>query len=217
VLAAAKSGTGPRGRDIERFAVAMAATLEDALAAYRSAEVTPGDSRFTPAAALNRLALDALTPWDADGAAREAALALARRCQQDAAERQARSPTVSGAMLLPESLLVQGLLDGSLGQAGDAGQVAYEHLAEAYANTLEELALKTANIDAMVSQMALLSLFFDALGVVRDDDTLRRTAQRLQDLAQLLQPGRERRAPPPAPARAAARKTARHPVARKRK
>ena len=49
----------------------------------------------------------------------------------------------------------------------------------------------------------------------RDDDALRRTAQRLQDLAQVLQPGRERREPPPAPARAAARKAARHAVARK--
>ena len=38
----------------------------------------------------------------------------------------------------------------------------------------------------MVSQMALLSLFFDALAMLRDDDALRRTAQRLQDLAQVL-------------------------------
>jgi hypothetical protein len=118
-------------------------------------------------------------------------------------------------VLLPESLLVESLLDGSLGRAGDAGQVADEHLAQAYAETLAELSLKPANIDTMVSQMALLSLFFDALGMLRDDDALRRTAQRLQDLAQLLQPGRERREPPPAPARAAARTAARHAVAKK--
>jgi hypothetical protein len=130
-------------------------------------------------------------------------------------QRQASSPTVWGAVLLPESLLVESLLEGSLGRAGDAGQVAYEHLARAYSDTLAELSLKPANIDTMVSQMALLSLFFDALGMLRDDDALRRTAQRLQDLAQLLQPGRERRAPPLALARAAARKAARHAVARK--
>jgi hypothetical protein len=210
-----QTGNGGRDREIQRSAEAMAATLEQAVAAYRSAEGTPGDSHFTPAAALNRLALDALTPWDPDGVAREAALALAQRCREDAAARQARSPTVWGAVLLPESMMVESLLDGSLGRAGDAGQVAYEHLAQAYSDTLAELSLKPANVDTMVSQMALLSLFFDALGMVRDDDALRRTAQRLQDLAQLLQPGRERREPPPAPARAVARKAARHAVAKK--
>jgi aspartate oxidase len=119
-------------------------------------------------------------------------------------------------VLLPDSLLVESLLDGSLGRAGDPGQAAYERLAQAYAETLAELSLKPANVDTMVSQMALLSLFFDALGMVRDDDGLRRTAQRLQDLAQLLQPGRVRRAPPPAPARAVARTAARHAAARKK-
>jgi hypothetical protein len=216
LAAAGQSGNGARERAIQRSAEAMAATLEQAIAAYRGAEGMPGDSRFSPAAALNRLALDALTPWNPDGVARDAALALARRCREDAAQRQARSPTVWGAVLLPDSLLVESLLDGSLGRAGDPGQAAYERLAQAYAETLAELSLKPANVDTMVSQMALLSLFFDALGMVRDDDGLRRTAQRLQDLAQLLQPGRVRRAPPPAPARAVARTAARHAAARKK-
>ena len=225
LLAAAGEGgklaNGPRERDIQHSAEAMAATLEQAVAAYRSAEGMPGDSRFSPAAALNRLALDALTPWSPDGVDRDAALALAQRCREDAALRQAKSPTVSGAVLLPESLLVESLLDDSLGRAGDGGQVAYEHLAEAYSTTLAELSLKPANIDTMVSQMALLSLFLDALGMLRDDDALRRTAQRLQDLAQVLQPGRERREPPPARAAIRAAKPAgpkaATKVARKRK
>ncbi len=51
----------------------------------------------------------------------------------------------------------------------------------------------------MVSQMAPLSLLLDALAMLRDDDALRRTGQRLQDLAQVLQPGRERREPPSRP------------------
>ncbi|SMP65865.1 CHAT domain-containing protein [Noviherbaspirillum suwonense] len=214
LAAAGQDGNGERERDIQRNAEVMAATLEQAVAAYRNAEGTPGDSRFTPAAALNRLALDALTPWT-DGAARDAALALAQRCREDAVQRQAKSPTVWGAVLLPESLLVESLLDGSLGRAGDAGQRAYEHLAQAYSDTLAELSLKPADIDTMVSQMALLALFFDALAMLRDDDALRRTAQRLQDIAQLLQPGRERREPPAAPDRAVARKAARHAVAKK--
>ena len=213
LAAAGQDAVDARERDIQRTAEAMAATLEQAVAAYRSAEGMPGDSRFNPAAALNRLALDALTPWNPDGVARDAALALAQRCREDAVQHQAKNPTVWGAMLLPESLLVETLLDGSLGRAGDAGQAAYEHLAKAYSQTLAELSLKPASIDTMVSQMALLSLFFDTLGMLRDDDGLRRTAQRLQDLAQVLQPGRERREPPPAPA--AARKAARHAVARK--
>jgi hypothetical protein len=221
VLAAAQAGDGGREPEIRRAAEAMAATLDDAAAAYRGAEGRPGDSRFIPAAALNRLALDALRPWNPDGVEREAALALARRCRQDAAQGQARSPTVRGAMLLPEALLVESLLDGSLGQAGDAGQSACERLGRAYADTLAEFGLKPAGIDAMVSQISLLSLFFDALGLVRDDDALRRTGQRLQDLAQLLQPGRERRPAPPARAAiGAARRAAPKAVsktARKRK
>ncbi|MET0963127.1 MAG: CHAT domain-containing protein [Noviherbaspirillum sp.] len=212
LAAAQRSGNGARERDIRRYAEAMAATLEDAVAAYRSGEGAPGDSHFTPSAALNRLALDALTPWDADGAGRDAALALAQRCRQDAAQRQAQSPTMWGAVLLPESLLVESLLDGSLGLPGDAGQNAYDQLAQAYSETLAELSLKPAHIDSMVSQMALLSLFSDALAMVRGDESLRRSARRLQDLAQLLQPGRERRAPPPPPARAAVRTAARHAV-----
>ena len=210
LAAAERSGNGGRERDIRRYAEAMAATLEDAVAAYQSGEGAPGDSHFTPSAALNRLALDALTPWDANGVGRDAALALAQRCRKDAAERQAHSPTMWGAVLLPESMLVESLLDGSLGRPGDAGQTAYDHLAEAYSETLAELSLKPAHIDSMVSQMALLSLFYDALAMVRDDDALRRTARRLQDLAQLLQPGRERRAAPAAPARIAVRAAARH-------
>jgi len=204
--AAVRRGNGEGKPEIKRAAETMAAALQDAIAAYRSAEATPGDSRFTPAAALNRLALDALTPWNPDGVDREAALALARRCQQDAAQRQARSPTVRGAMLLPESLLVESLLDGSLGQPGEAGQSTYERLAQAYADTLAELGLNPANIDAMVSQLSLLSLFYDALGMVRNDAALRRTAQRLQDLAQLLQPGRERREAPPVAKKARVRR-----------
>ena len=66
---------------------------------------------------------------------------------------------------------------------------------------------RSADIDTTVSQMALLSPFFDALTMLRDDDALCRTAQ-------VLQPGRERREPPPAPVRAAARKAAWHAVAR---
>ena len=175
----------------------MAATLEQAAAAYRRAEGIPGDSRFNPSAALNRLALDALTPGNRDGGA----------C----------NPTIRDAMLLPESLQVESLLDGSLGRAGDPGQAALERLAQAYTEILAEPTLRPADVDAMVSQPALLSRFFDALGLVRDDAGLRRTADRLQDLAQLLQPARKRRQPPPAPARAAARKAARHAVAKRGK
>jgi hypothetical protein len=124
----------------------------------------------------------------------------------------------------PGSLLVECLLEGSLGQPGDAGQAAYDALAQSYAQTLPEVSLKPAQVDAIVSQIELLALFCDALAMVRNDDALRRTAQRLLDLAQLLQPGRPRRAPPPAMARAAAKDaapkdaapTARRSPARKR-
>ena len=215
LAAAVGSGNSVREREIRRSAEAMAATLEQAAAAYRRAEGLPGDSRFNPAAALNRLALDALTPGNRDSVARGAALALAQRSRDDATQRLARSPTARDAMLVPESMLVESLLDGSLGRTAAAGQAAFERLAQAYADTLAEPSLTPADIGAMASQLALLSLFCDALGLVRDGEALRRTAERLQDLAQLLQPARKRRQPPPAPARAAAKKAARNAAAKR--
>jgi len=199
VLATAQRRGNGRRQEIRRDAEAMAAALENAVAAYRRGEGTPGDSRFMPKSALNRLALQALMPWDAAG--REAAIALAQRCRQEAQERQARNPSLWGAMMQPDALLVERLLDGSLGQPN--GQAAYDALAQAYTETLAEVSLKPAQVDSIVSQMELLSLFCDALAVVRNDDALRRTAQRLLDLVQLVQPGLQRRTAP-VPAQAAA-------------
>ncbi len=64
---------------------AMRAALVASVRAYQHAEGRPGDSRFAPYGILNRLALDALTPWK-NSAERDAAVALAEQCRDFAAQ-----------------------------------------------------------------------------------------------------------------------------------
>src|SRR5213075_570079 len=84
--------------------------------AYRSAETGRSDGRLYPFLALNRLALDALTPWES-AEAKDAAIALAQRCRQVAVIGFAASPSVGEAAMQADSLLVERLIDGSFGAA----------------------------------------------------------------------------------------------------
>lgn len=197
----------------------MTACLERAVAAYRSAEGRPGSSDFSPYHALNRLALDALTDWSGP-ASRDAAIELAQQCRRAAAQGFSLSPTLWDAITQPEALLVERLLDGSLGRAGDAGRAVLEDIARAYADAMLNVTVKPSQIDAMASQMELVSRLCDALALVQfDDEALARTATRLVELTQRLQPGRTPRddrphAAPDRPAVAVAG-TALQPVANK--
>ena len=203
--------TGRLGEADKRVVSAeMTACLLAAVAAYQSAEGSPGSSQFSPYHALNRLALDALTEWSSP-ASRDAAIELAQQCRRAAAQGFAISPSLWDAVTQPEALLVERLIDGSLGLPGDAGRAVFEDVARAYADAMLNVTVKPSQIDAMVSQMELLSRLCDALSLAQfDDEALYRTATRLIDLAQRLQPGRtprddrpHRSAPEPtAPARA---------------
>ncbi len=179
-------------------AEAMAQALLKSVAAYWSGEGTPGDSRFAPYSVLNRLALDALTPWE-DPAQRDAAIALAEHCHQTAVQAYARCPNPWDAMLQPETLLVEHLLDQSLGLAGAAGQEAFDKLAGAYRDAMLNISLKPIQLDSILSQMELLAIFFDALSLVTGQTSSGRTAQRLLDLVQQVQPGRPCRRDHPSP------------------
>ncbi|MEP7102527.1 MAG: CHAT domain-containing protein [Burkholderiales bacterium] len=168
----------------------MVACIEKAVAAYQSAEGSPGSSRFSTYHALNRLALDALTEWESP-AARDAAIELAQQCRKAAAQGFSITPTLWDAITQPEALLVERMIDGSLGRAGDAGRAVFEDLARAYGDAMLNMTIKPSQLDAMVSQMELLSRLCDALSLVQfDDEVLARMATQLIELAQRVQPGR---------------------------
>lgn len=171
----------------------MQQALVDAREAYRQGEGVAGDARFKPYNALNRLALDALTPWpekeDERDAAVAAAVAFARQCRQAAAQDFGRSRTFWDAIMQPEALLVERLLDGSLGQLGDAGKVALNEVLQAYREALSNLTATPTELDSMVSQMNLMATFCDALYVAGGDEAWQRVADALLELVQRLQPG----------------------------
>ncbi len=187
----------------------MTACLQKAIAAYQSAEGDPGSSDFSPVHALNRLALDALTEWPSP-ATRSAAVELAQQSRRAAAQGFAASASVWEAVWQAEALLVERLIDGALGRAGDAGRAVFEEVTRAYADAIANVTTRPSQIDAIAAQMELLSRLCDALSLAQfDDEALARTAARLLELAARVQPGRPPRsdrpakksaAPAPAPA-----------------
>jgi hypothetical protein len=195
----------------KRAAAEMRKFVGYAIDAYRAGEGNPGGSHFSPYHALCRLMLDALMPVP-DPAAQQTALELARQCGASAAQAFAAAPNVWDAVIQPESLLVEHLIDGSLGRRGDDGDKALAAVAQAYTQALGNITVKPTQLDSMATQMELLSRLADALSLdAGDDGALWRSAARLLDLAQRLEPerrGRSDRPPAPKPAPAAARKRA---------
>jgi hypothetical protein len=173
--------------------VNMQEALTDAVEAYREGEGVTGDARFKPYNALNRLALDALTPWPPDKGEREAsiasAVALAQRCRQAATQDFARSGAFWDAIMQPEAILVGHLLDGSLGQPGEAGKAALNEVVQAYTEALSNLTATPTELDSVVSQMNLLATFCDALYVADGEQARTRTADALLEVVQKIQPG----------------------------
>ena len=100
------------------------------------------------------------------------------------------------------------LIDGSFGAAGEAGQVVFDEVARAYADAMSNLTIKPSQIDSVVSQMELLSRFYDAMWLIQRDAALLRVADRLLELARRLQPGRPQREDRPDRASAASGTTA---------
>jgi len=188
--------------DVAASGKAMAAALAASTAAYRAAERNPGNGQFSAYHALNRLAIEALGPEAADSP-RATAIEVARQCA-NAATQAKPSGIVDpwDEIMQAEALLVERLLDGTLGSTGDAGQAVLNEIAGAYALSLSNVIVKPSQIDSMESQMELLSRFADALSLVGEDPKrrlpLRRIADRLLDLAKRLHPGRKSRSDRPA-------------------
>jgi hypothetical protein len=177
--------------------------LKNSVEAYRSAEGSPGGRSFKVYNALNRLALDALTPWKPPEE-RETAIELAQQCRRTAAQDFAAEPEYWNAVNQAEARLVERLLDRSLGLDGQAGRAVFDELVGDYTDALSNVTVRPSELDSTVVQMELLSRFYDALAVERpDDDALPRTAGQLLALAAQLMPNRPARTDRPKRARAA--------------
>ena len=171
--------------------------LQQAIHAYQSAEGSPGSSHFVPYLSLNRLALDALTEW-ASPAVRDAAIALAQQCRQSADQDFTDESGTWGAVTQPEAMLVEHLIKGTLGRDDDTGRVIFEEIAKAYADATNNITVKPSQIDAIVTQMDLISRFCDALSQgPGGSEAMALTADRLTELARRLQPGRTPRSDRP--------------------
>ena len=176
----------------------MIEALKQSTEAYRASEGFPGSANFNLYMALNRLTLDALTDW-ATPAAKDAALVLVQQCRQLAHERAERSDDAWDAMMPSDALLTQRLLEGSLGRADEVGTATFEELAAAYEAAFSSVAVKPAQLYAVVKQLEIMSRFCDALSLVQQrDEALRRTADRLLQLVQRIQPRRGPRGDRPA-------------------
>jgi hypothetical protein len=182
----------------------MREAIGHAVDAYRSGEGSPGGSRFSPYHALNRLMMEALLPGPEGG--RQAAVELARQCGAGGARGYAAAPNAWDAVIQCEAVLVEHLIDGSLGQEGDEGSQAFAAVAQANAEALGNVSVKPSQLDSMATQLELLSRLADALSLdAAEGAALWRSASRLLELAQRLQPERGVRSDrPPAPKPAAA-------------
>ena len=183
---------------------AMVTALKASVAAYGRDAGSLGSDQFSGYLTLNRLALDALTPWEGDELKRDA-IELARQCATSAEQVYARSANVWEAVMQPEALLVEKLIEGDLGKPGDAGQAVLDGIVGAYVQSLTNVTIKPVQVDSMASQMELLSRFCDALMLTYagnaevDGHVLYRTASRLIELQQRLRPGWPQRKDRPSP------------------
>ena len=195
---------GPRNDAAE----AMRDALKRSTEAYARDEGKPGSGRFDSYLALNRLQLQALVAWPADGVAADPAegVDLAQQCRLEAQARYASEGDPWSAVMQSDAALTEALLNSSLGLAGDAGQAAIDKLSASYAATLANLTLRPSQLDSVVTQMELLSRFGDALWLGGSDVSLYRAASRLLELRERIRPGARPRGDRPPPAAGSAAK-----------
>jgi len=147
----------PPGSERDQAADAMDAALQQSASFYGQGEGLPGSPAFRPYNALNRLAIEALL-CSAD-ANPQAAVELARHCRRAAGEAYGRSASLWDAIMDPESLLVERLLDQSLLQPGEAGEGACAEVVRAYREALSNLTVTPRQFDSVRAQWRLLSTF----------------------------------------------------------
>ena len=178
---------------------AIGRKMEEALAcsaaAYRTVESSAQDGSLDAYLALNRLAIDLLTPWDS-AELKDAAIAMAIRCRQVSAQKFAVSSSIWDAAMQADAVLVERLIDGSFGAANaDTRNATFEEVVKAYFDALSNLTIKPSEFESVVAQMELLRTFFEAKNVAHPEAGLLRIAEQLRALIGVLQPTRARETP----------------------
>ncbi len=186
--------------ELDQTRTTMVDALKQSVAAYAISAGLPGRAGFDIYRAINRLALDALTEWR-DASERKAAAALARWCGERAAERFAHKPDFWDAIMQPEALLVEHLVEGTLGHSTDATAIVFERIVRTYRETLDNVTVTPAQIDSVASQLEVLARLYEALATAGNGRPSTLTAERLRQLASALQPRRAVSRAPATPAR----------------
>jgi hypothetical protein len=176
--------------DAVQMRAKIRAHLQEAITACKGAEGLPGSARFAPGLVLDRLALEALTlPFEQ--AHTTGNIALTRFCGNSADDQAGERSGPALHLLAPKALLVRHLLQRTLGDESDAGQLAFEEIAAAYAQATSNITLKPSEIDTIVGDAAILARFYAALAPSpnpAEAALMARTADRLEELARRLRP-----------------------------
>jgi hypothetical protein len=168
----------------------MENALLESVDAYRRAETKVGAGCLNVDLTLSRLEVDLLTPWE-QPELKDSAIAFAQRCRQSETQDLLDSPTIREAAIQADALLIERLLDGSVGAAdADAGKAAFDEVSDAYADAFASLTVTPSELESIVVRIDLLARFFAAKDVVKHEAALRRTARQLGDLVARLRPTR---------------------------
>ncbi|MEI7968817.1 MAG: CHAT domain-containing protein [Betaproteobacteria bacterium] len=173
-------------------------SLDRSVQAYRTAASVSGAPDYRPYLALHAIGLwgTGLTRGGSPKAGEvRAALAEVRACRQRAYAAYLGTPDVWNAVLPADASLLESLLNGELGAAGDIGQQVTARLRACYADALRSVRTTPRDLDAIVKQLCLLQLFLqvrtlrEAGASARDAASAERAARALRELANQVQPG----------------------------
>ncbi len=89
-----------------------------------------------------------------------------------------------------DALVVQYLLEGRLGLDNDDGNAAFDALVREYDHTLANVPTRPGQLDSVLTQLEVLSRFYDVYALWKDDPAYRRVADRLLALVHRIRPGR---------------------------
>jgi tetratricopeptide (TPR) repeat protein len=153
--------------------------------AYGAMASEPDAQSVRPYHTLNWLFLWSLT---ADPAQRIAQVPLAQRCAASANAACGDSPEAWNATMVADASLVVALLNQNLDQCGALGDVAIEQIACAYEDCLHGTLITPRERDAVMRQIALMSVFCRAREKAAGIAAGPTAGTRLQALAQRLMP-----------------------------
>ncbi|MBL8533451.1 MAG: CHAT domain-containing protein [Betaproteobacteria bacterium] len=170
-------------------------SLERGIEAYETASGKPDDADYRSYIALNALGLRAteLGPEPAPPSQRQEWLAQVRLCRERAHTGFRSMPDFWNAVMPADSAVVESIIVGDLAAAGQAGEETLQRLKDDYGEALSSVRGTPRELDSVVKQLDLLSLFLKVKSVLaasRTDATATaRLSKRLAQLANHLCPG----------------------------